>query len=44
MNIPLITNRQLAEGFVMALSETSIKTESANSLPAKSWEEYRSDK
>jgi carbamoyl-phosphate synthase large subunit len=37
MNIPLITNRQLAEAFVMALVE-----QHGNGLKAKSWEEYRS--
>jgi len=36
MNIPLITNRQLADGFVTALSEHR-----GNGLAAKSWEEYR---
>jgi len=36
MNIPLITNRQLAEAFVMALAEVS-----THELPVKSWEEYR---
>ena len=37
MNIPLITNRQLAEGFITALSE-----QKGNGLKAKSWSEYRS--
>ena len=37
MNIPLITNRQLAEAFVMALAE-----QKGNGLKAKSWNEYRS--
>ncbi|OGG50770.1 carbamoyl phosphate synthase large subunit [Candidatus Kaiserbacteria bacterium RIFCSPHIGHO2_01_FULL_54_36] len=37
MNIPLITNRQLAEAFVTALAE-----QKGNGLKAKSWEEYRS--
>ncbi|MCE9541741.1 carbamoyl-phosphate synthase (glutamine-hydrolyzing) large subunit [Candidatus Kaiserbacteria bacterium] len=36
LNIPLITNRQLAEGFVTALSETDV-----HSIPVKSWAEYR---
>ena len=36
MNIPLITNRQLAEAFVTALSETDV-----HELPIKSWAEYR---
>ncbi|MBV9159699.1 MAG: ATP-grasp domain-containing protein, partial [Candidatus Kaiserbacteria bacterium] len=36
MNIPLITNRQLAEGFVTALAEND-----PTAFPAKSWEEYR---
>ena len=36
MNVPLITNRQLAEGFVTALAETQI-----HELPVKSWSEYR---
>ena len=36
MNVPLITNRQLAEGFVTALSETDVY-----GLPVKSWSEYR---
>ncbi|OGG50075.1 carbamoyl phosphate synthase large subunit [Candidatus Kaiserbacteria bacterium RIFCSPHIGHO2_01_FULL_54_36b] len=36
MNIPLITNRQLAEAFVTALAE-----QKGNGLKAKSWEEYR---
>ncbi len=36
MNIPLITNRQLAEAFVTALSETNVYT-----APLKSWAEYR---
>jgi carbamoyl-phosphate synthase large subunit len=35
MNIPLITNRQLAEAFVMALAE-----QNGNGLKAKSWAEY----
>ena len=38
MNIPLITNRQLAEAFVAALAETESK---GNGLNAKSWNEYR---
>lgn len=36
MNVPLITNRQLAEGFVTALAETKV-----HELPVKSWSEYR---
>jgi carbamoyl-phosphate synthase large subunit len=36
MNIPLITNRQLAEAFITALSETKIYES-----PLKSWAEYR---
>lgn len=36
MNIPLITNRQLAEAFILALAETDTK-----SLPTRSWDEYR---
>ncbi len=36
MNIPLITNRQLAEAFVTALAETDV-----HSLPPRSWAEYR---
>ncbi len=36
MNIPLITNRQLAEAFILALHEHQ-----GNGLKAKSWEEYR---
>ena len=36
MNIPLITNRQLAEGFITALHE-----QKGNGLKAKSWDEYR---
>ena len=36
LNIPLITNRQLAEAFVMALFE-----QKGNGLKAKAWEEYR---
>lgn len=36
LNIPLITNRQLAEGFVTALSE-----QKGNGLKAKPWSEYR---
>lgn len=39
MNIPLITNRQLAEGFIMALADVKDK-----SLPARSWHEYREAK
>jgi carbamoyl-phosphate synthase large subunit len=35
MNIPLITNRQLAEAFVMALAEKQ-----SNNLKSKAWEEY----
>ncbi|OGG53234.1 carbamoyl phosphate synthase large subunit [Candidatus Kaiserbacteria bacterium RIFCSPLOWO2_12_FULL_53_8] len=35
MNIPLITNRQLAEAFVTALAE-----QKGNGLKAKSWKEY----
>ncbi|RJQ34346.1 carbamoyl-phosphate synthase (glutamine-hydrolyzing) large subunit [Candidatus Parcubacteria bacterium] len=38
MNIPLITNRQLAEGFIAALAETESK---GNGLNAKAWAEYR---
>jgi len=38
MNIPLITNRQLAEAFVAALAETESK---GNGLNAKAWNEYR---
>ena len=37
MNIPLITNRQLADGFITALAE-----QKGNGLKAKSWAEYRS--
>ncbi len=37
MNIPLITNRQLAEGFVIALAE-----QYGNGLKAKAWSEYNS--
>ncbi|MBI4093693.1 carbamoyl-phosphate synthase (glutamine-hydrolyzing) large subunit [Candidatus Kaiserbacteria bacterium] len=37
MNIPLITNRQLAEAFVAALAE-----QRGNGLKAKAWDEYRS--
>ncbi|HEV3244853.1 MAG TPA: carbamoyl-phosphate synthase (glutamine-hydrolyzing) large subunit [Candidatus Paceibacterota bacterium] len=37
LNIPLITNRQLAEAFVMALAE-----QKGNGLKAKSWAAYRS--
>jgi carbamoyl-phosphate synthase large subunit len=37
MNIPLITNRQLAEAFVTALHE-----QKGNGLKTKSWAEYRS--
>ncbi|MFA7309546.1 MAG: carbamoyl-phosphate synthase (glutamine-hydrolyzing) large subunit [Candidatus Paceibacterota bacterium] len=40
MNIPLITNRQLAEGFIAALSETC-PGGVCQFLPAKSWQEYR---
>ncbi len=36
MNIPLITNRQLAEAFVVALAE-----QRGNGLKTKSWKEYR---
>ncbi len=36
MNIPLITNRQLAEAFVTALAE-----QKGNGLQTKSWREYR---
>ncbi|MDP2649187.1 MAG: ATP-grasp domain-containing protein, partial [bacterium] len=36
MNIPLITNRQLAEAFVTALAETK-----GRGLKARSWSEYR---
>jgi carbamoyl-phosphate synthase large subunit len=36
LNIPLITNRQLAEAFVMALAE-----QQGNGLKAKAWNEYR---
>jgi carbamoyl-phosphate synthase large subunit len=43
MNIPLITNRQLAEAFVMALAETC-PGGVCEFLPAKSWEEYRGEK
>jgi carbamoyl-phosphate synthase large subunit len=39
LNIPLITNRQLAEAFVMALAEHP-----NNGLKAKAWNDYRSDK
>ena len=39
MNIPLITNRQLAEAFVTALAE-----QKSDGLKVKSWEEYRADK
>jgi len=37
MNIPLITNRQLADGFITALAE-----QKGNGLKTKSWAEYRS--
>ena len=37
LRIPLITNRQLAEGFIHALAETKGK-----GLEAKAWDEYRS--
>ncbi|MDO8576262.1 MAG: ATP-grasp domain-containing protein, partial [bacterium] len=37
MNIPLITNRQLADGFITALAE-----QKGNGLKTKSWSEYRS--
>ncbi|MBI2610360.1 carbamoyl-phosphate synthase (glutamine-hydrolyzing) large subunit [Candidatus Kaiserbacteria bacterium] len=37
MNIPLITNRQLAEAFVTALAE-----QKRNGLKAKAWDEYHS--
>jgi hypothetical protein len=36
MNIPLITNRQLAEAFVTALAEIDVYKS-----PLKSWSEYR---
>ena len=36
MNIPLITNRQLAEAFVTALHE-----QKGNGLKTKAWSEYR---
>ena len=36
MNIPLITNRQLAEAFIAALEE-----QKGNGLKAKAWHEYR---
>ncbi len=36
MNIPLITNRQLAEAFIIALAE-----QRGNGLKTKSWSEYR---
>ena len=39
MNISLITNRQLAEGFIMALAELR-----GNGLKTKSWKEYRAEK
>lgn len=39
MNIPLITNRQLAEAFVMAFAETREKP-----LAIRSWQEYKADK
>ena len=35
-NTPLITNRQLAENFIMALNETK-----GTGLKAKAWSEYR---
>lgn len=38
LNIPLITNRQLAEAFILALSDTSLAD-----LKAKAWDEYRTD-
>ncbi|PIR83605.1 carbamoyl phosphate synthase large subunit [Candidatus Kaiserbacteria bacterium CG10_big_fil_rev_8_21_14_0_10_51_14] len=38
MNIPLITNRQLAESFVVALAE-----QRGNGLKTKSWSEYRNE-
>lgn len=40
MNIPLITNRQLAEAFIAALAE-HCPGGTCEDLPAKSWEEYR---
>ena len=36
MNIPLITNRQLAEAFVSAFAEVG-----ENEFNAKAWSEYR---
>src|SRR3989344_2647230 len=36
MNIPLITNRQLAEGFITALAESK-----GNGFKIKAWSEYR---
>ena len=39
MNIPLITNRQLAEAFVTALAE-----QQGNGLKAKAWHEYRENR
>ncbi|MDO8514057.1 MAG: carbamoyl-phosphate synthase (glutamine-hydrolyzing) large subunit [bacterium] len=36
MNVPLITNRQLAEAFVTALAE-----QKGNGLKTRSWDEYR---
>ncbi len=39
MNIPLITNRQLADGFIMALDEVRDL-----SMAAKSWTEYKTKK
>ncbi len=38
LNIPLITNRQLAEGFINALEEMKGKT-----LEAKAWDEYTTE-
>ncbi len=38
LNIPLITNRQLAEGFINALEEMNGKT-----IEAKAWDEYTTE-
>lgn len=36
LNVPLITNRQLAEAFILALADTKLKN-----LEVKAWDEYR---
>jgi carbamoyl-phosphate synthase large subunit len=38
LNIPLITNRQLAEAFILALADTKLKD-----LAVKSWDEYKTE-